>query len=127
MKNKTLTILDSNVWIAFFDKEDSTHERAVRIFKKLKVSELAITEYIVLEVATILKKYAGLDVANLFLFKLAQEGITIIEDKYLLKETIKIFANSARDNLSFVDCSLVYLFGKYKVTTFDKKLANKLK
>ena len=127
MKNKTLTILDSNVWIAFFDKEDSTHKKAVAIFKKLKVSELAVTEYIILEVATILKKYVGFDIANTFLFKLAQENITIIEDENLLKETVKIFANSARNNLSFVDCSLVYLSGKYKVITFDKKLANKLK
>ena len=124
---KALTILDSNVWIAFFDEEDSTHKKAVGIFKKLKVSELAVTEYIILEVATILKKYVGLDVANNFLFKLAQEYITIIEDENLLKETIKIFANSAHNNLSFVDCSLVYLSGKYKVITFDKKLANKLK
>ncbi len=127
MKNKTLTILDSNVWIAFFDKEDSTHKRAVQVFKKLKVSELAITEYIILEVATILKKYAGLDIANAFLLKLAQENIIIIEDENLLKETVKIFANSARNNLSFVDCSLVYLSSKHKVITFDKKLVNKLK
>ena len=127
MKNKTLTILDSNVWIAFFDKEDSTHKKAVQVFKKLKVSELAVTEYIILEVASILKKYAGLDVANAFLSGLVDEQVTIIEDEHLLKETVKIFANSARNNLSFVDCSLVYLSGTYKVITFDKKLANKLR
>jgi len=120
------TILDANVWIAFFYTHDSTHKKAVKVFQELKEQELAITEYVILEVATILKKVANIHIANHFLECLAESSVSIIQDNELMQQTARVFSKSGRNNLSFVDCSLVYLSCRYNVKTFDKKLKAKL-
>jgi len=126
MSKPIKTILDANVWIAFFYTNDSTHKKAVKIFQELREQELVITEYIILEVATILKKVAGIRIAEQFLETLAKSSVSVIQDSDLLQQTIPIFLKSGRNNLSFVDCSLVYLSNRYNVKTFDKKLKAKL-
>ena len=120
-------ILDSNVWIAFFNTKDSTHNRAVKLFQELDLKDIVLTEYIVLEVTSVLKKNEGLSVANMFLENITKNLMIVVQDNNLMNETIKIFSQSTRSNLSFVDCSLIYLSQDYIIKTFDKTLANKLK
>ena len=47
-----MIILDSNIWIAYLNKNDNQHNKAVSFFDKIK-ENILITEYIILEVATV--------------------------------------------------------------------------
>ena len=55
MENKAV-IFDSNVWIGYFNSDDTTHARAVANFKKYGDQTVVLTEYVLLEIATILKQ-----------------------------------------------------------------------
>ena len=57
-------IFDSNVWIGYFNTEDSTHSKAVAFFKKYNDHTIVLTEYVLLEVATVLKQKIGYAATN---------------------------------------------------------------
>lgn len=122
-----MTILDSNIWIALLDKNDCSHTRAVKIFETLR-GEIALPDYIVLEVCTVLTLKVGKKVALDFL-KLAQDN----QDVQILASTPQVFTsvlrhftNSGPAKLSFVDYALVYFSRAYLVITFDKQLGRRL-
>ncbi|HHO54931.1 MAG TPA: PIN domain-containing protein, partial [Trueperaceae bacterium] len=50
-------IYDSNIWISFLYTDDSNFDKAKEILSKAK--PFVLTEYIVLEVSTVLKQKAG--------------------------------------------------------------------
>ena len=58
MVNKAI-IFDSNVWIGYFNTTDTTHAQAVAYFKKYSEQTVILTEYVLLEVATVLKQKIG--------------------------------------------------------------------
>ena len=122
-----MTILDSNVWIAYFNKNDSLHEKAVKIFSTVK--NIAITEYIVAETATVILNKADRKTANKFLeIILDNSDITILHsDKRFFEETARTFTEIISGKLSFIDISLLFLSKKYKIITFDEKLEKIIK
>jgi len=121
-------IFDSNVWIGYFNTEDSTHAKAVAFFKMYNNYTIVLTEYVLLEVATVLKQKIGYAATNKIVTTLLQtENIQLLQSADYFAPTLNTFLTSKDKNLSFVDVSLVVLSSDFTVITFDKKLATALK
>jgi len=121
-------IFDSNVWIGYFNTEDSTHSKAVAFFKMYNNYTIVLTEYVLLEVATVLKQKIGYAATNKIVTMLLQtENIQLLQSADYFAPTLNMFLTSKDKNLSFVDVSLVVLAYDFVVITFDKKLATALK
>lgn len=118
-----MTILDSNIWIAFFNKNDNQHRKASLIFSKIK-DEILISEYIVLEVCTVLAIRVNKKIADNFLeIVLHNQDVQILPSSSdFFHKSIKNFLDYKHKDLSFVDISLLNLAKNYKLLTFDKKL-----
>ena len=121
-----MIILDSNIWIAYLNEADSTHQRALKIFQKTNVKDILITEYLLLEIVTILKQIQGYKLAQEFIQLLTDKNISFVESKNFYAETLLLFQSLKENKLSFVDVSLLHLSKKYEVRTFDKSLQKAL-
>ena len=118
-----MKFFDSNFWIAFFDADDSQHDRAKTLFDREQ--HFSITEYCALETATILDRKGGKDAAGTFLRYIRNNAdITIIHSTpKFFEATISLFETAEKKGLSFVDVSLLLLSESHDVITFDKALA----
>lgn len=122
-----MIIIDSNVWIALFVEYDSNHQKAKNILKKLNNQKVLITEYVILEAATVILNKINRKKASDFLeYVLNHDKIELYKDEQLFTKTSQKFSELISD-LSFVDVSLLHLSGKYQVISFDKKLNNQMK
>ncbi len=117
-----MIILDSNIWIAYLNEADSTHQRALKIFQKTNVKDVLITEYLLLEIVTVLKQIQGHKSAQEFIQLLTDKNISFVESKNFYAETLLLFQSLKENKLSFVDVSLLHLSRKYEIRTFDKNL-----
>jgi len=123
-----MKILDSNIWIAFFNEKDSQHDKAQKIIREVK-SPVAVTEYVVIETCNILLAKARKEDADFFInFTLDNEDVVLLlSNGNLFFETVSSFQKITKRSLSFVDISLLCLSRNYEIVTFDKKLSNELK
>ena len=117
-----MIIFDSNIWIAYLNKSDSTHQQALKLFQETNIKDILITEYLLLEIVTVLKQIQGYKFAHKFIQQVTDENISFIESKNFYAKTLLLFQSLGEDKLSFVDVSLLYLSEKHKVKTFDKRL-----
>ncbi len=117
-----MIIFDSNIWIAYLNKSDSTHRKAVKLFQEINVKDILITEYLLLEITTVLKQIQGYKFAHKFIQQITDTNISFLESKNFYAETILLFQSLEENKLSFVDVSLIHLSKKYKIKTFDKEL-----
>ena len=122
-----MVILDSNIWVAFFDEYDSTHQKAVNIFASM-TEKVLITEYIILEAVTIISQKKNKGVANKFLEKISvSENIKVhSSSQEFLDEVVNFYLEKSNRSLSFVDYSLLFLSQKIQIITFDKKLKKEI-
>ena len=121
-------IFDSNVWIGYFNVNDTTHKRAVAAFEKHSKDTVILTEYILLELATVLKQQIGPVVTNKIITALLQtDTIQVLESPAYFQATLQQFLTTKEKHLSFVDTSLLTLADDFTIVTFDKKLAAALK
>ena len=118
-----MTILDSNVWIAFFHKNDNQHKKAEKIIKELD-TKIIIPEYIITEIASILCFKASKKIAVTFLESILDNNDIeiLLSNKQIFNNTVNNFINDKNDKLSFVDTMLLCLSKKYQLITFDKNL-----
>ena len=122
-----MTILDSNIWIAFFVEYDSNHQKSKSIIKKLNGNNIFITEYIILEVSTVILNKVNREKASDFLeYILNHNQVDLLQDDKIFIQTAQKFKEQL-GNLSFVDTSLLCLSKKYQIISFDKKLNNQIK
>lgn len=122
-----MIILDSNIWIAYLNKNDNQHNKAVSFFDKIK-ENILITEYIILEVATVLSMRIDKETADSFIdFVTNNQDIEVMSssDKFF-KKTLDFFLKYKNGNLSFVDVSLLMLSKKFQVFTFDRDLEREI-
>jgi predicted nucleic acid-binding protein len=127
MKSREI-IFDSNVWIGYFNTADTTHQQAVAYFKKYSDCIVILTEYVLLEVATVLKQKIGRAETNKIITALLQtENIQLLPSSEYFTSTLTEFLTTKEKHLSFVDISLLVLMRDMTVITFDKKLAAALK
>lgn len=122
-----MTVLDSNIWIASFDNSDSTHKQSLELFKQLSIDDILLTEYIILEVTTILKQNKSSKIANKFIQRVTDLNISLLKSKDFYQKTLSLFQSLEENKLSFVDTSLLYLSKEYEIKTFDKNLQKALK
>lgn len=121
-------IFDSNVWIGYFNTDDTTHSRAVDYFKKYNRHTVVLTEYVLLEVATVLKQKIGYAPTNKIITTLLQtENIKLLSSSEFFASTLTQFLISKDKHLSFVDMSLLCLAGDFIIITFDQKLNSAIK
>ncbi len=122
-----MTIFDSNIWIAYLNKSDSTHKRAVKLFQETSVEDILVTEYLLLEIVTVLKQVRGYKFAQKFIRQVVDADISFLESKNFYPQTLLLFQSLKENKLSFVDVSLLYLSEEYEVKTFDKDLQKMIK
>lgn len=122
MHDAKAVIPDSNVWIAVFRKEDSQRQKAKRVFDELEGAEIVVPEYVLIEVASILKLKGHEREARAFITKTLNSDRGFLPAGLLAYETAQLFCER-HDKLSFIDTALVVLSREYRVITFDKALA----
>ncbi|HAM88058.1 MAG: hypothetical protein US83_C0019G0004 [Candidatus Falkowbacteria bacterium GW2011_GWC2_38_22] len=122
-----MIILDSNIWIAYLNKNDNQHNKAVSFFDKIK-ENILITEYIILEVATVLSMRIDKKTADSFIdFVTNNQDIEVMSSSdEFFKKTLDFFLKYKNGNLSFVDVSLLMLSKKFQVFTFDRNLEREI-
>ncbi len=123
-----MIILDSNVWVAFFNKSDSQHQKAKKVLKEI-TGKITATEYVILEVCSVLLVRAGKQAANKFLeIVFDNDDIEILlSDDGFFEKVINFFQENNNKKLSFVDVSLLCLSKSHQIITFDKELLKELK
>ncbi|MCD6149611.1 PIN domain-containing protein [bacterium] len=124
-----MTILDSNIWIAFFNENDNQHKKAEKVIKELGSNSVVVPEYIVTEIASILCFKAGKEVANDFIKNIIdnKDIKILLSNKLFFSNVIDNFVNLDGHKLSFIDMAILYLSKTYEVITFDKNLGKAIK
>ncbi|MEK9154153.1 MAG: PIN domain-containing protein [Patescibacteria group bacterium] len=117
-----MMILDSSVWVAFYNEADSQHAKAIRL--SASFSDIALPEYILLETSTLLRSKAGDEIAERFLkYSLENAEVSVLySSRELLHETALLFRRMKNTKLSFVDVALLHLSRTHEVITFDTAL-----
>ena len=114
-------VLDSSIWVAFLHDTDSQHKQALAVFERIG-NTITVPEYVVIEVATILKRRKKQDEAKRFVHRVLNENPqSFLPADSLIRETATLFRERA-DQLSFTDTALLALARSYRVITFDRDL-----
>ena len=114
-------ILDSSIWVAFLHDTDSQHKQALAVFERIG-NTITVPEYVVIEVATILKRRKKQDEAKRFVHRVLNENPqSFLPADSLIREAATLFRERT-DQLSFTDTALLALAASYRVITFDRDL-----
>ena len=124
------TIIDANVWIAYYKQNDSLHRKALAKFKEFKQSErqCVVTNLIVSEVYSILTYAKQKKIAEAFIiFCLNNERIIWLDMDRFFIEQINNFAATRKltsSRLSLVDYSIIFLAQEFdfEIFSFDQEL-----
>lgn len=123
-----MKILDSSIIVAFFRDNEESHVKAVNLIQSSE--DFVVLDYVLAEVATVLKLREGLQLAELALGYLkSTDGIKIHEtEPELFWSTVSFFSRN-KNKLSFTDTLLLLLSREYRIplVTFDKELAKMVK
>jgi predicted nucleic acid-binding protein len=120
-----MIVLDSSILVSFFNQEDVNHETAVAKMKKweAKGEEFYICDYVVLEVATIIRYKTDLKKANVFLdvIKNTNKINLHIFDRADFEMISKVFQKQ-KSQISFADAAVIYLalIKNSELGTFDE-------
>lgn len=118
--------VDTNVFVAIRDTNDSTHEKAVRLSQRLddRGVKLFTSSDILGETLTVLSKKLGKAVCNDWYRDFQISDVSeIFIDKFLHKESRDLFRRIKSKNISFIDCSSAVAMRRHKIKTifsFDK-------
>ena len=119
---KSKVIFDTNIWVASIISNDALHKKAVTLLKEYN-SVIYLTEDIVSELITVLKRYNELGKAKSFVDLIySNSDFAVIPAPDYYQDTLAYFLRSDDKKLSFVDMSLAVLSKRYKIETFDKEL-----
>lgn len=126
-KNKRVFV-DSNFFIALLNPLDTLNNKALICSEKIKgeLPTLVISNFIFLEIVTILSQRVNRKAAITFGTRLMQDNqIEIIHiDESLQEKSWKTFQETDRKNISFVDCSILTVMETEKINTlltFDQE------
>jgi predicted nucleic acid-binding protein len=127
MINKKI-LIDSNILIAFFRREDIHHKKAIELLSKL--DGFYISEHVLFEIGTVLLLKEGATISKQFIdFLNNSENIQIIN---LFFDEFSQIVNSfpyQKTKLSMVDLSLLIIAKNrdLDLQSFDKELMNTYK
>jgi len=126
MAESKAVFLDSNFLIALYNSDDTLHQRASELSSRVMdgSQRLVMSNYIWLEVVTVLSQRSGRATANAVgnnILSAGQISIIHIGDA-MHNDSWEIFQNIDKKNVSFVDCSTLALLrhrGIESLLTFD--------
>ena len=118
---------DSNIWIAWFNKNDHSHQKAKEIINNLPEDVSILTSNLIIyEVLTVLSMRAGKNKSLKFgqwLFPLISKGFISVEyiDEAIEDKTWSIFQTLKNKDISFADCATVAIAKDFNavILTFD--------
>lgn len=112
---------DANYFIALANEKDSLYAKALAVSQDLekRAVQLYISNFVFLEVVTILSQKRNREVANKTgLYLLSNPHISHVHiDEQLHKESWDIFQDISQKNISFVDCSIIAAMKAERVST----------
>lgn len=122
-------LIDSNVWIAFYNENDSTHAQAIAVMMQLEQAQAAIfvSNFIFQETWTLLRLSQQPEKATRFVQAITHtQHIQQFDiDQYWIRETIDFFHsinNRSKQSLTdFTNMFLSLTFG-FTLVSFDKKM-----
>ena len=118
-----MIILDSSVWIALINNDDSCYEKARNIVKNIFYEDIDIYDFIFTEILTVLRKKTSIKLCSKFIrfIDKTKIGITLNNEK-LIKLANNTFFKF--DKLSYTDCLILAsaLLSEARLVTFDKNL-----
>lgn len=113
--------VDSNYVVALFNPTDGLHKNALEIASAIEAQQrpLVISNFIFLEIVTVLSQRRGKDVAReVGQYLLGHPFVTVIHaDESLQRETWEIFQNVDDKNISFVDSSIIAIMQAEDINT----------
>ena len=118
-----MTLLDSSVWIAYLNVEDSQYAKAKREMASASLP-IILPEYVILEVCTVLAMRAGKDIADRFLELVSdnKDVRVLLTDPRFFDDLIGLYRSLPGKALSFADAALLLLADQFKTITFDVRL-----
>ncbi len=126
---KRSIFIDSNILIAWFNREDIDHQKAKKLIQDLPSDVPRLTSNLVIyEVLTVLSMRAGRKKALKFgkwIFSLVFYGAIgeFLIDEAIERKTWELFRSVKQKDLSFADCASVIIAQEYGVNyilTFDQ-------
>lgn len=122
-----MMVVDSSVWVALFSENDSQHGKAVKVSALL--SNVVLTEYVILETSSFLLRAVGKAEAKKFLeFALNNSEVAVLySSPEFFADVSHLFRSLENRRLSFVDVSLLYLSHTHHVITLDKALQKEIR
>ena len=120
--------IDTNYLCAYYNKLDSLHEKAKKLFPELSKFNIIISNFILLECYTVISQRVSKNYALIFKEDMyTQKYYRIVWiDKMLEQETWSIFASIRDKNFSYVDASILAAMKNGKIThllSFDAGFA----
>ncbi len=121
-------IIDSSVWLAFFNKKDTCHNKALS-YTSLIFQEQTMPDIVFYESITVLKNKLKQDPLLDQFIRYATESaqLTIRLFYEYNREVLKLFNSPVAEGLSYVDSLLLYLSRDYHILTFDESLKARIK
>ena len=117
--------VDTNVFYALRDKNDSTHKKAVKILDEIQEKNISLftSSYVIGETLTLISLRLGKRQAIEFVeqVEVLAEEIFITRENHM--STINLFLKQKSKNISFIDCSSVVVMKENGIKyafTFDK-------
>lgn len=128
VSNANCAIVDANVWIAYFDKDDLLYDQAKTLIDTTTQKTLVFTSYLIQEILTVFLYKNKSRLTKNLLLTLKKPDIEIVNVEHdFLKSIIQLAQdNKYQPKLSLTDWSLLFLaeeFG-FQLLTFDKQLSN---
>ena len=125
-----MILLDTSYLVALFSSSDSQHARAVKIRSELQGKILGVSEYVVLELTTVLASRLDIATARLAVSQLLEaQEVRFIPCSPIFSASLQKMFVQTKYALSFVDCSFLVLLESGEadeLITFDRKLASRL-
>lgn len=118
--------MDTNVFVATRDFNDTTHKKALELTGFLAENKVAwyTSSEIVGETLTVLSQKLGKEIAIDWCKDFIKSGIKVLFiDEIIYKDSQNYFIKTKQKNISFIDCSCVVTMKKNKIDTifsFDK-------
>ena len=121
-----MILLDTSYLVALFNQSDSQHVKAKEIQRKLAGQKLAVSEYVILELSTILAMRGDIQDARQAITSLLEsEEVRFIPCGSFFSVTLETMLSQKKFKLSFVDCSVLVLLETgeaEKLVSFDAEL-----
>lgn len=121
MENKSF-VIDSNVFIAFYDEADSNNSLAKSALKELSKGQLIVHPYVIQEVSTILTYRFGLAMAKKFISDIKKSDNIVIPFVNVAGD-MEFFISISK-KIAFTDAALIALSKESNTAllTFDKQM-----